>query len=123
MSNKKVNLDEIENKSIEVIKPEAVIELPISGSFYGRLNKLLISVAAKLELKDYVEILAKFKEDFKFEAKTEDEANIQTLLALIASIEAGFAQDKSNYDIQTFTEEEFEKLKQEYADHLERDVD
>ncbi len=49
-----------ENRSVEVIKEDAQIMLPISGSFYGRLSKLLISVATTMELKDYGNTVCKF---------------------------------------------------------------
>lgn len=100
-----------ENASIEVIKEDAQILLPISGSFYGRLSKLLISIATTMELKDYGKTVSKFKEDFFFEAETEEEANIQTLLALVASCESLFLQDKNNFDLQEITEEDLAELK------------
>lgn len=100
-----------ENRSVEVIKEDAQILLPISGSFYGRLSKLLISIATTMELKDYGKTVSKFKEDFFFEPETEQEANIQTLLALVASCEALFLEDKKNFDLQEITDKDLDELK------------
>jgi hypothetical protein len=100
-----------ENRSVEVIKEDAQILLPISGSFYGRLTKLLISIATTMELKDYGKTVSKFKEDFFFEPETEQEANIQTLLALVASCEALFLEDKKNFDLREITDKDLDELK------------
>lgn len=104
------------NNKIEVIKQDAQILLPISGSFYGRLTKLLVSVATTMDLKDYGMTVAKFKDDFFFEPESEEEANIQTLLALVASCEQIFLDDEKNYTLEEISEEDLKSMADAFKD-------
>lgn len=91
---------------IEVIKADALTTLEISGSFYARISTLLINLSTRLDLKVYTKIISKFKEDFMFKPENEDEANIQTLLALVSSLEVNFLKDKKNYTIEKITDQD-----------------
>jgi len=102
---------------IEVINHDAVIELPISGEFYGRITKVFTDYVSKAgELEEYGTALGKFKKDKFFKAETQYEFNVQTLLLLVTSMEAHFLSEEKNFELHDI---DVAKLKEE----LERDVD
>jgi len=77
------------------IEPDSLIDIKVSGYFYGRLQVLLIWLASHYEEKDFIKHMQIIK-DKEVDLKTHPEAyNLETVLSIINELEVSAKdQDK-----------------------------
>jgi heme oxygenase len=81
------NAEKITTKVL-TIPAEAEITFTISGTFYQRLNKLIINYSDSVDVKEYLEALFKIKQE---QSDSNDYTyNLETLIILMRDIELAF---------------------------------
>lgn len=69
----------------DTIKPDVLIDIQISGTFYRRMVDLLTMLGESVPLDDFKKVLAKLKENNP--AEDMYELNVHTLVSLIYEVE------------------------------------
>lgn len=88
---KKVDDPNIKKVNVKTVPADTMINLPISGSYYHRLNRLLTEYGELLTLPVLVKSIHLIKKD----AADKDPVafNLETLMILLKSIEAEFEKE------------------------------
>lgn len=90
--NKEPTSEKTETKeSVEVIAPDKIVNIQVSGAFYIRLQNLIIYLSSKKDIKEFSAVMLELT---KREAKDEYEFNLVTVLMLLNEIEVQAREQK-----------------------------
>lgn len=78
---------ETEKNQAEIIPFDAIIDLQFSGSFYKRVQQVLLHLASYREEEDLSKLIEKFNADDSTEENDEWEQSVETLMILCSEVE------------------------------------